>query len=140
MRRRSLCLAFALGLGACYHVAIETGAPATGQVIRDDWSSGFLFGLVAPDVMMTAARCPNGVSKVETEHSFLNVLATAVTVGLYTPMTVAVTCSDGPVKVPPPREDTGRGQQGQGRGGQGGGGRGGRGGGRGGRPPEDSTN
>jgi hypothetical protein len=138
MHRRSLCLAFALGLGACYHVAIETGAPATEQVIRENWSNGFLFGLVPPDVMMTASRCPNGVSKVETEHSFLNVLATAVTVGLYTPVTVAVTCSDGPVKVPPPRDDVRENRTPGRSGGQGGRGRGGIGG-RGGRPPEDSV-
>ena len=138
MRLRTWVLAFALTLGGCYHLSIETGAPATEQVIRDDWAHGFVFGLVAPDVMMTASRCPNGVSRIETEHSFLNVLATAVTVGLYTPMTVAVTCSDGPVKVPPPRADDRNGQN-QGRGGQSGGrGRGGVGG-RGGRPPEDST-
>jgi hypothetical protein len=137
MRRRPAYLAIAFGLTGCFHAAIETGAAPTDKVVTQNWAHGFLFGLVAPDVMSTAARCPNGVSKVETEHSFQNVLATVATLGLYTPITIAATCSVGPVKVPTETEDAARQNRNQGRGGQGGarrpgmGGRGGR------RPPEN---
>jgi hypothetical protein len=33
------------------------------------------------------------VARVETQHSFLNMLATIVTFNLYTPMTLTVTCA-----------------------------------------------
>jgi hypothetical protein len=35
------------------------------------------------------------VSKVETEHSFLNGLVQFVTLGIYTPMHLTVTCAGG---------------------------------------------
>jgi hypothetical protein len=127
-----LCLiAASLYVSACFHATIETGAAPASQVIEEHWAHGFLAGLIAPDVMASARQCPNGVSVVETEHSFLNILATVVTASLYTPMSIKVTCASGPVVAPP--ADSTRSQNGGRQGGQGG--RRGGIGGRGGRPP-----
>jgi hypothetical protein len=41
----------------------------------------------------TAARCPDGVARVETQLSFLNMLANVVTFGIYSPMTITVQCA-----------------------------------------------
>ena len=38
-------------------------------------------------------ECGNGVAKVETQQSFLNGLVGGLTWGLYTPMTITVTCA-----------------------------------------------
>jgi hypothetical protein len=49
--------------------------------------------LVPPDIVNTAAQCPNGVAKVETQHSFLNMVAQVVTFSIYSPMTIDVQCA-----------------------------------------------
>lgn len=92
MRLRALLLALPL-LAACYHAQIETGLEPGTQKIEKPWASGFVFGLVPPSTVETAAKCPTGVAKVETQQSFLNMLANGLTWGLYTPMSITVTCA-----------------------------------------------
>ena len=45
--------------------------------------------------MSSASKCKSGVAKVETQISFVNMLASFLTFSLYTPMTITVTCSTG---------------------------------------------
>lgn len=47
--------------------------------------------------MATAARCPTGVAKVETQLSFVNMLVGFLTLSIYTPMDIRVTCAEGGV-------------------------------------------
>jgi hypothetical protein len=91
--RRAAAVVTAFALTGCYHAVIQTGRPESSDVISIKWANGFIYGLVPPPVVETAARCTNGVAKVETQHSFLNVLAQVVTFGLYTPMQIDVTCA-----------------------------------------------
>jgi len=88
----SIIVAAAL-LAGCYHAIIDTGRPSSTEVIDRPWSNSFIYGLVPPPVLETMAKCPNGVSKVETQHSFLNEVVSAVTFGIYTPMSIRVTCA-----------------------------------------------
>lgn len=80
-------------LTGCYHAVIDTGRAANGTTIERPWAHGFIFGLVPPSVTETAQKCPGGVAKVETKQSFLNGLVGAVTYGIYTPMTIMVSCT-----------------------------------------------
>ena len=65
--------------------------PATSPATFErPWAHSFPAGLVPPSVTETASVCPNGVSRVETVHSFLNVVAQIVTFSIYTPMTILV--------------------------------------------------
>jgi len=80
---------------ACYHATIETGATPSTQTVTNEWASGWVYGLVPPNTVETAAKCPNGVAKVETQHSFPNMLVQFLTLGIYTPMTIVATCSTG---------------------------------------------
>jgi len=95
MRKLSLLVAGAaiLASTACYHAVIDTGRPASGQVIEQPWAMSFAFGLVPPPVVETAAKCPNGIAKVETQWSFLNGLVNIVTFGIVTPMDIRVSCA-----------------------------------------------
>lgn len=90
-----LVLLLVLPIAGCYHAIVETGQPASATVIEDKWASSFIHGLVPPDVVETASQCPNGVARVETQHSFLNMVAAVVTFGIYTPMQITVTCATG---------------------------------------------
>lgn len=90
----SIVAALALvGSTACYHAVVETGRAAGSTVVQKPWVSTFIFGLVEAKEINVASECPNGVAKVETQMSFVNGLATAVTFGLYTPRTVTITCA-----------------------------------------------
>ena len=95
MKRLFAVLAIALLASGCYHATITTGKAAGGQTISVPWAHGFVYGLVPPSTVETAAQCPNGVAQVETQHSFLNMLAQWLTFGLYTPMQIDVTCAAG---------------------------------------------
>ncbi|MGI9042626.1 MAG: Bor family protein [Gemmatimonadaceae bacterium] len=97
MRRvTNIALLGALALTAgCFHAVIETGRPASGTIVENKWASGFIYGLVPPAVVNTASQCPNGVSRVETQHTFLNQLASFVTFGIYSPITITVACASG---------------------------------------------
>lgn len=85
-------LAVLSGTG-CYHAVIDTGRTPSGQTVKKEWAHGFAFGLVPPDVMSTAQQCPDGVARVETQHSFMNQLAYLITAGIYSPMTIEVQCA-----------------------------------------------
>lgn len=80
-------------LSGCYHAVIDTGRAPNGTTVERPWAHGFLWGLVPPSVTETAQKCPGGVAKVETKHSFLNGLAGAITYGIYAPMTIIASCT-----------------------------------------------
>ena len=94
---RKVFSAFVLGAVAltigCYHATIETGLQPNGEMITQKWATGWIHGLVPPKTVEAASKCPNGVARVETQLSFLNQLATAVTFGIYSPMRIEVACA-----------------------------------------------
>lgn len=93
LRIAALITALCLGGTACYHATIETGRPVSADIISIPWANSFVYGLVPPPIVETAAKCPNGVAKVQTQHSFLNSLVGAITFGIYTPIQIDVTCA-----------------------------------------------
>lgn len=96
MRRRWLPVALVvLGSTACFHQVVQTGRPAGSTVIDKPWVNMWLWGLVAAEPMETRPMCPSGVAVVTTEMSFLNGLASAITLGIYSPAHVTITCSSG---------------------------------------------
>ena len=92
MRFVGVLLATLLAAG-CYHATIDTGRPPSADTIVKPWANSWVYGLVPPQTLETAQKCPSGVAKVETMHSFLNGLVDVLTFGIYTPMTLRVTCA-----------------------------------------------
>jgi hypothetical protein len=84
-------------LAGCYHATVETEAPTSNEVVEKGFASSWLWGLVPPKTISTSAKCPSGVSKVETQHTFVNQLVGFLTAGIYTPMSIKATCAAGPV-------------------------------------------
>lgn len=80
-------------LVACYHATIETGLTPSTVVLEQSFASSWIYGLVPPKTVSTTSRCPGGVAKVETQHTFLNQLVGFLTLGIYTPMYIRVTCA-----------------------------------------------
>jgi hypothetical protein len=48
---------------------------------------------VSPPTVEVASRCRNGIAQVHTYHSFLNLLFGGLTFGIFTPITINVTCA-----------------------------------------------
>jgi hypothetical protein len=82
-----------LVLPGCYHQVVRTGAAPGTVTVERPWTATYFFGLVPATAINTAAECPAGVAVVETEQSFLNGLVGALTLGIYTPQTVSITCA-----------------------------------------------
>jgi hypothetical protein len=94
LRRSSAILASIL-LAGCYHATIETGLTPSTQVLEQSFASSWIYGLVPPKTVSTTSRCPDGAAKVETRLSFVNQLVGFLTLGIYTPMHIRVTCAQG---------------------------------------------
>jgi len=97
MRRppRLLALAVLFLSAACYHQVVRTGRPAGTTVVDLPWVSTWLWGLVPATDINVTPQCPSGVAVVETEQSFANGLVGLITLGIYTPQHVRVTCASG---------------------------------------------
>jgi len=83
----------AVGATGCYHATVETGLKASTEVIEETFASSWIYGLVPPNTISTQAKCRHGVAKVETQHSFVNQLVSFITLGIYSPMNIKVTCA-----------------------------------------------
>jgi hypothetical protein len=98
--RTWLAMAALLLTGACYHQIVQTGAPAGSTVVDKQFVPGWLWGLVANNEVDVRRECPMGVAVVETEQSFVNGLVAAVTLGIYTPQHVRITCASRSAMLP----------------------------------------
>jgi hypothetical protein len=88
-------VAFALLGSGCYHATVDTGRAPSNVTIEKAWASGWIYGLVPPSTLETAQKAPSGVAKLETQLSFANQLVNFLTLGIYTPMSIKVTCASG---------------------------------------------
>ena len=92
--RAVVFLAVLAAFPGCYAAKVETGLQPSATVIKKSFASCWLYGLIPPSTVETAAKCPNGVAIVETQLSFVNQLVSGLTLGIYTPMQIKVTCAE----------------------------------------------
>lgn len=89
-----------LFLTGCYNARVTTGLAPSAQTVEVAWAHSFLGGLVPPNVLNVAQQCQSGVAEVETKLSFLNMVASGITFGLYSPMHIKVTCAAASAEIP----------------------------------------
>ena len=95
MRRKIAIVASAVVLSGCYHATVRTGINAGPERIHQSMAPGWVYGLVPPSTVDAEEHCGDrGVAIVETQHSFVNQLVGALTLGIFTPMTITVTCGE----------------------------------------------
>jgi hypothetical protein len=82
-----------IGASGCYRASVDTGLPATNQVVVRHWAPTFLWGIISKVDLGTGGVCPNGVSHATTQFSPLNVIVGVLTAGIYSPMDVRATCA-----------------------------------------------
>ena len=88
-------VALLFALSSCYSANITTDKQPSAQTIEKAWAHGFIGGLVMIGADVDASQCSNGIAEVETKLSFVNMLVNGITGGLYTPMSISVTCAAG---------------------------------------------
>jgi len=93
VNRIGALLVGAAALAGCWHATIETGLTAGTETITQKWASVWLWGLVPPKTVAASSQCTSGVARVETQLSFLNSVVHILTLGIYTPMDIRVTCA-----------------------------------------------
>lgn len=79
----------------CYHAVVDTGLePEPAAVTHDVWANSWIAGLIPPKPIDATDLCRGqNAAKVETQHTFLNMLVDVLTAGIYTPITIQVTCA-----------------------------------------------
>ncbi len=77
----------------CYHQVFNTGLAPSNTVITKAWHPTYIFGLVAAQPIDVRSQCPSGVAIASTRMSFPNGLVGVLTLGLFTPHEVTVTCA-----------------------------------------------
>ena len=97
MSRRSVLIAvlsamFFLFASGCYHVRVVTVNMPPSDV-HQVWMHGFLYGLVGSEISSESVCGNRPVAAVDTYMSFLNFLVGGLTMGIYTPRTVRITCA-----------------------------------------------
>ncbi|MFL5445964.1 MAG: Bor/Iss family lipoprotein [Myxococcales bacterium] len=94
MRRKGIVLACLLGTAGCYKATFLRDTNAIRGVERDKWADFFLFGLVGEVTIDVAEFCPRGrVAEVQTGGNLGTGVIYALTLGIYTPRKVYVTCA-----------------------------------------------
>ena len=92
-----------LAASGCFRQVVQTGRTPGSTVVHKPWTPTFLWGLVPPAPIDVSAQCRSGIATVETQESVPNLIATVLTLGIYVPRDVKVTCATGSAAVPGPR-------------------------------------
>lgn len=82
-----------IAASGCYKATFVQPRTAAG-VEHDEWTDFFLFGLVGEETKDIDGYCSGEVARVRTGGNFGTGLVSVVTIGIYTPRKVYVTCAD----------------------------------------------
>lgn len=83
-----------LSVSGCFQAEVTTDRTAGDTTVEKKWAPSFLMGLV-PATIDVSDDCPNGVASAKRKLSFPNLLVSQLTLGIYAPQTVTVTCAAG---------------------------------------------
>ena len=85
-------------LAGCMHAEFRTGNnPGRTERLNNPF---FLWGLVGDNVFDVRQYCPNGVAYVDNFSSFGDYFLFAITLGIYAPRTLELTCNAGHAQGP----------------------------------------
>ena len=92
-KRWSPVLVMVTLLAACFHQVVQTGRAPGPVIVEKEWVKTWIFGIIAADPIDVRKECPSGVATVETQSSLPNSLVGLVTLGIFTPQSVKITCA-----------------------------------------------
>jgi hypothetical protein len=98
--RRIALLSLVAAATGCFNQYVHTGLQPGSTTIDKPMVATWLWGLVPAKELDVRSQCPTGVAVVQTEQSFKNGLLALITLGIYTPQHVKVTCASGTASLP----------------------------------------
>lgn len=100
----SIAVALGLAVSGCFHQVVQTGRTPGTTVVEKPWTATWLWGIVPASPIDVTSNCPGGIATVETKQTFMNGLVGALTLGIFTPRDVKVTCASGTARGPGMKE------------------------------------
>lgn len=87
------------GLAGCYRASFYTDPKLVRGLEHDQWTDFFIFGLVGTEDIDVRTFCEGKpIAEVKTGGNFATSFVTAVTIGIYAPRKVYVTCGASPAQ------------------------------------------
>jgi hypothetical protein len=80
-------------LAGCMNVTYIAKSRPPSAIVHEQKLTFFVGGLVGTEEISAGQLCPGGVAKVHTQHTFVDVLLTVVTLAIYSPRTAEITCA-----------------------------------------------
>jgi hypothetical protein len=71
---------------------MTTGKAPSNTVVEEKWAPSYLYGLVGAEIDVSE-ECENGIASAERMFTFPNMLVNTLTLGIYLPQNVTVTCA-----------------------------------------------
>ena len=93
---RALVAATMLGATGCFKATFISDPSVVRGEMHDEWTSFFVFGLVGTEHVDVREYCRGAVAEVRTGANAGTVVVSVVTLGIYTPRKVYVTCAARP--------------------------------------------
>jgi hypothetical protein len=92
-KARLLLLCGALGaLTGCYNITYVARSRTPAAIAHEQKQDFFLWGIVGKQNVDVRALCPTGPAKIKGQQTGVEVLLAIITLGIYTPRSVFVTC------------------------------------------------
>jgi Bor protein len=91
--RRLMTIGALVMLAGCHNVTYVAKTRTPSEAVHEEKMNFFVVGLVGTHDVQAGDRCPTGVARVKTTQTFVDVMLTIVTVGIYAPRTAQITCA-----------------------------------------------
>ena len=82
-------------LAGCFHQVVDTGLPRSTTTVTKSFHPSYIFGLVSGSPIDVRQQCPSGIAVASTRQTFANGVVGMLTLGLFTPHEVSITCANG---------------------------------------------
>lgn len=84
-----------LGSSGCYKATfVDDPRTAKREATHDEWTDHYVFGLIGDEQFDTNRWCPSGTGTVRTGGNAGTTTLTIITLGIYAPRKVYVTCNE----------------------------------------------
>ncbi len=90
------CIALAVTAAGCHRATFYRDPSAVKGELHERWTDFFIFGLVGTETFDVRSFCPSGqAAQIQTGSNVATAIVGALTLGIYAPRKVYVTCAAG---------------------------------------------
>lgn len=93
MRRAMAVLVSVISITSVAATAQDSTSITARVTAAKSWATTFVYGVVPAAVAEAAAQCRDGLAKVRRGESPTGTLVSVMTLGMFNPITIAVTCA-----------------------------------------------